>query len=113
MQGDDGVATIGGGEGLDILAGGGVGAVVPGVGIAGGGFDKISYRGVDGEVEGDRLAAGYGVNVRNYISGIVEMLNTVLVSIIVVVCIIQKKLNLNVVKSRANYFFLYVKILIN
>ena len=57
MQSDGGVTTVGGGEGLDILARGGVGAVVPGVGVAGGNLKGICDGVVDGEVEGGEFTA--------------------------------------------------------
>ena len=44
VQGHHGVAAVGGSKGLRVVAGLGVGRAVPSVVVAGGGFDKLSHR---------------------------------------------------------------------
>ena len=60
MQSDGGVAAVVSGECLEILAGGGVGAVVPAVGVAGGGFEGFGDGGIDGKVESGEFT-GWGL----------------------------------------------------
>ncbi len=68
MQGDDGVAAVGGGEGRGVVAGLGVVGIVPEVAAAGGGFDSLGHRAEECEGHVDHGVAAVGSRQRDGLS---------------------------------------------